>query len=556
MVCFPRMGGKGIWLKYKNYKHMNSPHRIIRYLTAFLAVIMSLSFVSTAQVSQDQFEKLQRAIQFIEFAYIEELEDEKLVEDAIRGMLKELDPHSVYLSAKDRQRAEEPLEGSFEGIGIQFNLLNDTIVVISAIPGGPSEEVGLLPGDKIINIDGEKAYGSDISNEFVQDNLRGERGTEVDVEIKRSGVDELLDFTITRDRIPINSLDAAFMAAPEIGYIKLNRFSRTTMREYREASEKLLDQGMKHLILDLNFNSGGYLDVAIDLTDQFLDRDQLIVYTEGHATPRQDFESTFRGNFKEGKVVVLVNEGSASASEILSGALQDWDRGLVIGRRTFGKGLVQRPFELPDRSLIRLTTAQYHTPTGRSIQKPYDQGSDEYYQDLSDRLSRGEMVSPENISFPDSLKYHTKINERVVYGGGGIMPDFFIPLDTTEVSDFYARLVRRGILNNFGIEYTNQHREELSTRYPDVEAFIADFDVDQSLKQKLYEYAADQDLEPEEDICEETDRRLKRQLKGLIARNLFDTAAYTRVINQDDDAFLKAIEILQDDTFDRLNIRY
>ncbi len=535
---------------------MNSPHRIIRYLTAFLAVIMSLSFVSTAQVSQDQFEKLQRAIQFIEFAYIEELEDEKLVEDAIRGMLKELDPHSVYLSAKDRQRAEEPLEGSFEGIGIQFNLLNDTIVVISAIPGGPSEEVGLLPGDKIINIDGEKAYGSDISNEFVQDNLRGERGTEVDVEIKRSGVDELLDFTITRDRIPINSLDAAFMAAPEIGYIKLNRFSRTTMREYREASEKLLDQGMKHLILDLNFNSGGYLDVAIDLTDQFLDRDQLIVYTEGHATPRQDFESTFRGNFKEGKVVVLVNEGSASASEILSGALQDWDRGLVIGRRTFGKGLVQRPFELPDRSLIRLTTAQYHTPTGRSIQKPYDQGSDEYYQDLSDRLSRGEMVSPENISFPDSLKYHTKINERVVYGGGGIMPDFFIPLDTTEVSDFYARLVRRGILNNFGIEYTNQHREELSTRYPDVEAFIADFDVDQSLKQKLYEYAADQDLEPEEDICEETDRRLKRQLKGLIARNLFDTAAYTRVINQDDDAFLKAIEILQDDTFDRLNIRY
>ncbi len=355
-----------------------------------ISLLFITVFSSHAQVSQEQFEKLQRAVQFIEFAYIEELDGDKIIEDAIRGILSELDPHSVYLSADERRRAEEPLEGSFEGIGIQFNLINDTIVVISAIPGGPSEEVGLLPGDKIIKIDGERAYGSDINNQFVQDNLRGERGSRVDVAIKRVGASELLDFTITRDRIPINSLDAAFMATPEIGYIKLNRFSRTTMREYREASQKLIDQGMKHLILDLNFNSGGYLDVAIDLTDQFLDRDQLIVYTEGHATPRQEFESTFRGNFKEGKVVVLVNEGSASASEILSGALQDWDRGLIVGRRTFGKGLVQRPFELPDGSAIRLTTAQYHTPTGRSIQRPYDQGSEEYYQDLSDRLSRGE----------------------------------------------------------------------------------------------------------------------------------------------------------------------
>ncbi len=535
---------------------MNTTNRFFRYLILSLVFVFFIQITTRAQISQEQFEKLQRAIQFIEFAYIEELDADKLVEDAIKGMLKELDPHSVYLSAEDRQRAEEPLEGSFEGIGIQFNLINDTIVVISAIPGGPSEEVGLLPGDKIIKIDGAKAYGSDISNQFVQDHLRGKRGSRVDVAIKRVGADELLDFTITRDRIPINSLDAAFMATPEIGYIKLNRFSRTTMREYREASQKLRDQGMKHLILDLNFNSGGYLDVAIDLTDQFLDRDHLIVYTEGHATPRQEFKSTFRGNFHEGKVVVLVNEGSASASEILSGAIQDWDRGLVVGRRTFGKGLVQRPFELPDGSAIRLTTAQYHTPTGRSIQKPYDQGSEEYYQDLSDRLSRGELVSPENITFPDSLKYFTKINERVVYGGGGIMPDFFIPLDTAEVSDFYAKMMRRGILNNFGIEYTNRHRERLSESYNDIETFIDHFEADRSLLDELYAYTADQDLVNDEDLDEEAESYMKHQLKALIARNLFDFAAFTQVMMQENEAFLRAIDIIQDDTFEQLNINY
>ncbi len=521
-----------------------------------ISLLFITVFSSHAQVSQEQFEKLQRAVQFIEFAYIEELDGDKIIEDAIRGILSELDPHSVYLSADERRRAEEPLEGSFEGIGIQFNLINDTIVVISAIPGGPSEEVGLLPGDKIIKIDGERAYGSDINNQFVQDNLRGERGSRVDVAIKRVGASELLDFTITRDRIPINSLDAAFMATPEIGYIKLNRFSRTTMREYREASQKLIDQGMKHLILDLNFNSGGYLDVAIDLTDQFLDRDQLIVYTEGHATPRQEFNSTFRGNFKEGKVVVLVNEGSASASEILSGALQDWDRGLIVGRRTFGKGLVQRPFELPDGSAIRLTTAQYHTPTGRSIQKPYDQGSEEYYQDLSDRLSRGEMVSPENITFPDSLKYNTKINNRVVYGGGGIMPDFFIPIDTAMVSDFYSRMMRRGILNNFGVEYTNRHREHLQERYPDVDSFIETFTADQALIDELLAYASEHDLEPEEELDEDAKQHIRNQVKALIARNLFDFAAFTQVIMQQNDAFLRAVEIIEDGTFEMLNIRY
>ncbi len=515
-----------------------------------------LTFVAHAQVRQQQMEKLQRALQFIEFAYIEELDDEKLVEDAIRGMLKELDPHSAYLSADELRRANEPLEGSFEGIGIQFNLINDTIIVVSPIPGGPSEKVGLMPGDKIVKINGEASHGSQITNQLVQDKLRGERGSTVDVAIFRAGSKELLDFTITRDKIPIFSIDAAFMATPEIGYIKINRFARTTMREYRDASRKLLEQGMKHLILDLNYNSGGYMDVAIDLADQFLDSNQMIVYTEGHASPRQEFKSSFRGNFKEGKVVVLINEGSASASEIVSGAIQDWDRGLIVGRRSFGKGLVQRPFELPDGSAIRLTTAAYHTPTGRNIQKPYDEGAEEYYKDLSERLSSGELVSPENISFPDSLKFYTKINNRAVFGGGGIMPDFFIPLDTNRVSDFYSRLVRRGIMNNFGIEYTNRHRVNMSEKFADVNDFIKHFVVDQELIDELINYAADSDLTPDDDEIEEIYDIMKNQLKGLIARNLFDFAAYTQVVIQNDEAYQKAIELIEDDTFDQLNIQF
>lgn len=535
---------------------MKTPKRIISLLTLTI-ILVSLSATSFSQVSQQQMEKLQRALQFIEFAYIEEMDDEKLVEDAIRGMLRELDPHSRYLSADELRRANEPLEGSFEGIGIQFDLIQDTIIVVSPIPGGPSEKVGLMPGDKIVYINGEEAYGSKVTNEYVQQKLRGERGTEVEVSIFRTGTADLLDFTITRDQIPIHSVDAAFMATPEIGYIKINRFARTTLREVREAIRDLKSEGMTSLIVDLNYNSGGYLDVAIDLADEFLERNHLIVYTEGHAAPKQEFRSTSRGNFKEGKVVVLINEGSASASEIFAGAIQDWDRGLVVGRRSFGKGLVQRPFELPDESAIRLTTAQYHTPTGRSIQKPYDEGTDQYYADLSNRLSSGELVSPESITFPDSLKYHTKVNQRVVYGGGGIMPDFFTPLDTAGVSDYYSRILRRGILNTFGIEYTNRNRAELSERFDNVTDYIENFHVDEALIASLREYAADQhDLVNEEEGDEKSVEFMKQQLKAQIARNLFDFSAYIQVVMQHEDYFREAVRIIEDDTFDRLQIRY
>lgn len=527
--------------------------------TTTLIVFVFITLISTnlfSQVSTAAAEKIIRTLHIVSNEYIDPVDDDELVSNAIRGMLRELDPHSVYLSAEELREANEPLEGSFDGIGVQFNIINDSILVISPVPGGPSEKVGILPGDKIVTIDGERATGGDITNNFVMRNLRGERGTRVNVGIFRRGVNEVMEFTITRDQIPINSLDAAFMATPQIGYIKLNRFSRTTMREVREALNSLLAQGMMHLILDLNFNSGGFLDVAIDLSDQFLERDRLIVYTEGHASPKQEFKSTNRGNFKTGKLVVLINEGSASASEIVAGAVQDWDRGLLIGRRSFGKGLVQRPFGLPDGSAIRLTTARYFTPTGRSIQKPFDEGTDAYFQDLSERLRSGELVSAENIQFPDSLRFYTKYNNREVFGGGGIMPDFFIPLDTNRVSSYYSKLWRSGAINTFSIEYANENRNRLLRNYSDVNAFINHFEVDDNLLNRLYAYAENQGIKREEDEKNVRDEFMEIQLKALIARSLWDFGASIQVRMQSDEAYLRAIEIMQDNTFESMNIRY
>ena len=529
------------------------------YRSNILILLFFLMFVAKpvlGQVDQVQFEKIARVLQVIKLAYVEPVDEETLVEDAIRGMLKELDPHSVYLSADELREANEPLQGSFEGIGVQFNIINDTIVVVSPVPGGPSEKVGIMPGDKIVSIDGENSTGNEVDNQYVMDRLRGERGSEVSVGVFRRGNRDILDFVITRDRIPINSVDAYFMAAPGIGYIKLNRFSRTTMREFYEAMNTLSKEGMEHLILDLNYNSGGYLDVAIDLSDQFLENGKMIVYTEGHSAPVQERFSTSRGSFEKGKLVILINEGSASASEILAGAVQDWDRGLIVGRRSFGKGLVQQPFNLPDGSAIRLTTARYHTPTGRSIQKPYDEGNDKYFEDLTQRLRLGELVSPENITFPDSLKYFTKINKREVYGGGGIMPDVFIPLDTTRTSEFYSRLVRQGVLNSFGIEYTNDRRQELERDYPDVNTFILSFEVDEELLSQLKNYAAEKNITPGEEDLSETLPYLKIQLKGLVARNLFGFSAYIQVATQMDDAFQKAVKLIEGDIFDEMNIQY
>jgi carboxyl-terminal processing protease len=524
--------------------------RILRK-SLLLTAIIGLSL--TAQISSAQnaeqretMQKFSTALQIINFAYVDSVDSPKLVEDAIIAMLKELDPHSAYISKEDIDRVNEPLEGSFEGIGVTFQLFNDTILVISPVPGGPSDKLGIMAGDKIVAIEGENATGEKIDNQYVMDRLRGKKGTVVNVTIKRAGKKKLINFDIVRDEIPLNSIDATYMAAPKTGYIKLTRFSKTSVDEFRESVEELQQQGMKDLILDLRNNSGGYLNTAVELSDEFLTEGKLIVYTEGLQNPREDFFATKRGNFDEGKIVVLINEASASASEIVSGAVQDWDRGLVIGRRSFGKGLVQRPFRLPDGSVIRLTTARYHTPTGRSIQKPYDEGVSEYYKDFKKRLDAGEFVSADSIHFPDSLKYYTP-NGRLVYGGGGIMPDVFVPIDSTRFSDYYTDLVRKGIFNDFTMNFLDKNREELLSAYQEFDDFKERFFVDESIYNQFLEKAAESEVtRQEDDKYYYPDENIKIQLKALMARNLWDVNAYFQVINSLDDELDTAIELLED----------
>jgi carboxyl-terminal processing protease len=525
----------------------------------FIAAMLFFSSGLKAQTVNDPKETIQKfatALQIIEFAYVDSINSPDLTETAIIEMLKKLDPHSAYISKEEVERVNEPLEGSFDGIGVTFQIFEDTIIVISPVPGGPSDKLGILAGDKIVAIEGESATGKTITNDYVMKRLRGQKGTTVTISVKRYGKKELIDFTIVRDKIPLNSIDAAFMVTPKIGLIKLTRFSKTSMEEFAESLAKLAEQGMKSLILDLRGNSGGYLDVAVKLSDEFLTDKKLIVYTEGLRSPRQDFDATNIGNFELGRLVVLINEGSASASEIVSGAVQDWDRGLIVGRRSFGKGLVQRPFKLPDNSMIRLTTARYHTPTGRCIQKPYEEGSDEYQQDFKHRLDNGEFVSADSIKFPDSLKYFTP-GGRVVYGGGGIMPDIFTPIDSTRFSDYYTDLVRKSVFNNFVISYLDKNRNSILEKHPDLSSFKKDFEVDAEIYASFGKKATEEGVTRKpEDKYYYPDEKIKTQIKALIARNLWDMNAYFEVINQIDDELKTAISLIEDGKkFNELKLR-
>jgi carboxyl-terminal processing protease len=493
-------------------------------------------------------------MQIIKYAYVDSINEPELVENAIIETLKELDPHSAYISKEDIDKANEPLVGSFEGIGVSFQIFKDTILVIAPIPGGPSDKLGILAGDKIVKIDGEDATGSEINNKFVFDKLRGKKGTKVNVGIFRKGKKDLIDYTITRDKIPINSIDAVFMATPDIGYIKLNRFSKTTMEEFQESLKELEDKGMEKLILDLRGNSGGYLNTAVELSDEFLPNNKLVVYTKGLRSPVREYNATLEGSFENGKLVILINEGSASASEIVSGAVQDWDRGIIIGRRSFGKGLVQRPFALPDGSVIRLTTARYYTPTGRSIQRPYKNGIEDYYKDLYNRMKNGEMIHPDSIHFPDSLKYFTSKN-RLVYGGGGIMPDVFIPWDSTRVSDYYSDLIRKGVLNKFIIQYIDDNRKKLLKKYPGFKTYEKNFKIDNNFMDKFFEFAQKERVEKDEEGFKISEKLIKQQIKALIARNLWDLSSYFEIVTKIDDGYLKAVEILEDGAlFEELEI--
>ena len=490
-------------------------------------------------------QKMGTVLYLIDNFYVDTANMDKVTEDAIIATLKELDPHSAYISKKDVEKANEPLVGSFDGIGVTYQLIRDTVTVISPTAGGPSEKVGIMAGDQIIKIDGEEAFGKKVDNEYVQKHLRGKKGTKVTVSIKRGNDPELLDFEITRDKIPLNSINAAYMLDNHIGYIKLDRFAQESTKEFKEAFGKLQAQGMQSLVFDLRGNTGGYLNTAIELVDQFLTEDKLIVFTEGIHSPRQEWRSTKSGLYTDGRLVVLIDEGSASASEILSGAVQDHDRGVVIGRRSFGKGLVQRPFNLPDGAQIRLTTSRYHTPSGRCIQRPYEGGVEEYAKEMTKRLEHGEYFHADSIHFPDSLKYKTD-GGRTVYGGGGIMPDLFVPIDTAYNSKLYTNLVRKGALNRFTTDYGLKHRDEIKKQYGDFEHFNKDFNVGKDLIEGLKKAAEEAKVEWNDEQYAHSEKFLLLQVKALIARNVWETQQYYQVMASVDPGIQKAMEVLGD----------
>ena len=522
-------------------KHLLKMRKL--YLPLLIAW-MAGTMVMAQQASQDA-RKLQMALYAITNLYVDSTSETKLVEDAIVGMLEKLDPHSTYMDPEETKKMNEPLQGNFDGIGIQFNMLTDTLYVIQVIPGGPSEKVGLIAGDRIIEVDDTLIAGVKMKTSDITRRLRGPKGTDVRVRVKRGSSPDLLDFKITRGKIPVYSLDAAFMADETTGYIKLNRFAASSVKEFREALDTLKAEGMRNLILDLQGNGGGYLNIAIELADEFLEKNHLIVYTQGNKQTREEAQSTAKGDFESGRLVVMVDESSASASEIVSGAIQDWDRGVIVGRRTFGKGLVQKPIPLPDGSMIRLTVSRYYTPTGRCIQKPYENGkTEEYHHDLIDRYNRGELMSADSIHFPDSMKYQTLVTERTVYGGGGIMPDVFIPVDTTRYTDYHRKLVAKGLVNRIAMSYLDREREPMTNKYPEFATYKQDFLIDEDIMAELLRMAEDEDIVFDEGQYNQSKALIQLQIKALIARDLYDMAQYFQIINDDNPSYLKALEII------------
>lgn len=516
------------------------------YLLALCVMMSLLGSVAVAQVS-DAMRKLNTSVFAVKELYVDTVNEEKMVEDMIRNMLKDLDPHSSYTTAEETKELNEPLEGNFSGIGIQFNINNDTLIIVQIIAGGPSERVGMQAGDRIVAVNDSVIAGVGLKTSDVRKLLRGPEGSKVDVTVMRRGKSKPIDFRITREQIPIYSIDASYMADDKTGYIRVSRFAATTHDELIEAMKKLKKQGMQQLILDLQDNSGGYLMSAIYMANEFLERGQLIVYTEGSKSPRNEAVAQAEGMFRDSKLVVLIDEGSASSSEIVAGALQDWDRAVLVGRRTFGKGLVQRPIPFSDGSMIRLTVSRYYTPAGRCIQKPYDKGGDEYYKDIYERYTHGELMHADSIHFADSLQYQTLVTGRTIYGGGGIMPDVFVPLDTTLYTDYHRDIVAKGTLTQYAMKYIDENRKRLEKRYKKVEDYVREFEVDDKMMQQLKAMGDADSVEYDADEAAKSHDMIARQLKALIARDLFDMTAYFIVMNPVDPLYLKGLEIINDD---------
>jgi len=525
----------------------------------FVGLLISLVFRGKAQSYDEklnaEFQKLSNLLFLLDRSYVDTVDMHEMVESAIVESLQKLDPHSVYIPKEELKKMNEPLEGNFEGVGIQFNILRDTLIVVNTIPGGPSEKIGIMAGDKILTIDTENVAGVELQNSGVVSRLRGDKGTKVTVEIKRGASADLLEFTITRDKIPLYSVDAGYMVTPETGYIKVNRFAANTVEEFHEKMALLKEQGMKNLVIDLQGNGGGYLKTAFNLADEFLSKDKLIVYTEGRSYPKESFNATEQGDWEKGKLVVLIDESSASASEIVSGAIQDWDRGLLVGRRTFGKGLVQKPFMLTDGSAVRLTISRYYTPSGRSIQKPYDGGHlEDYYKEKYDRYTSGELFNADSIQFPDSLKYQT-FNKRTVYGGGGIMPDVFVPIDTTRSSEYFGKAIRKGLVNSYALTQAEKQRKKLLKLYPTVASFKQGFIVsDDDLIDMTNYFANEGGLAFEDKDYEGSKASIAIRYKALLARSIYGPEAFYVIINDINDPLTVALKYLENGEYKKMNL--
>ena len=486
-----------------------------------------------------------QGIKFFSLMYPDSVDKSQITEHAIRYMLEQLDPHSTYISLKDIHDMNAPLKGSFTGVGIRFQILKDTILIVQAIPGGPSEKVGLMAGDKIIKIKEELVAGNGIKNKGVRDRLLGKKGTKVIIGVIRGLNKEILDFEIIRDKIPIYSVDASYMVNENTGYIKLNNFSSTSINEIKTAVFKLKSKGMENLVLDLQNNGGGYLKTAVDLSDEILPGYRKIVSTKGRKFPEKIYAGNNTGLLEKGKVIVLVNESSASASEIVSGAIQDWDRGLIIGRRTFGKGLVQKPIQLPDGTQVRITTSKYYTPSGRCIQKPYNKGSMAYRKEKYSRYKSGESFNKDSIKNNKNEEFSTLLKNRIVYGGGGIVPDYFVPLDTTGTSDYFSKLIRKGIFNQFALYWVNKNRSSLEKKYSNFEKYKNDFNS-KNITTELINFAKKEGLEFNKPQFEDSKNTIEIRLKANIAQDLFDYKRFYEIINELNAPLQKSLEILKD----------